>query len=874
MTRQRLVRMLAAGYRNRDEARTFIADALDDQMAAAGWIGAARVVRLCLADMIASRWHPNGLPITSAPLTTGSSVSRRSNAMDHLFQDIRFALRQLRRQPGFALVAILTMALGVGANTAIFNVAWRTMLKPLPYPHSEQLVEVWETYQTDARTNLSMPPKFHDLRRQAKGFQFIAAFSGLRVPIDLTGGGEPRQLQIRSVSADYFKVFGMAPLIGRTLDASDAADTTSVVISEGLWRDQFQATASILGKSLTLGGAPSTVVGVMPSAFEASGGRVDAWTTLSLPPETERRTGHYLRVIGRLADGVSIGQADAESKAISARAAAMYPDLEGQLSSVVTSLTDGRGTTRGDAKVRSGLTVLTMAAAVVLLIACANLASLQLARAVARAREFGIRAALGASRWRVIAQLFTEGLVIAVIGAGVGLLFGVAVLRQLATVAPPAIAYEAKASPDWVVIGYALTLAIVSAMVFALAPAWRAASGANRWLRQRADMGDRGSAMTRLSLVTGQIAAAAILLTGAALLIASLSRVMQVDPGFRPDGALTFDMSVPQSRYDTFAKRLGLFRAIADPIAALPGVTAVCAINQVPFDTQGGMSYVPDGGTKAINASPRTVSEGCMDALGIVIKRGRALTANETTAVAVVSEGFANAAWPGADPIGKQVHLGVASGPLIEIVGVAGDILSNSLEGRASPQFFQAWNSTAPFPPTHVIVRTSMRPASLFPSIRQAVRRADADQPVAQLRSMNEVVLNTTASRRFDLTLLGSFALVALALSAVGVYGLLSQVVAQRTSEIGIRLALGATPGSVVRLMLKNAALALAIGLPLGIGGAVFASRLLSQFVFQMSTTDPAIYATVASALAIVVFAAGWLPARRAAKINPATTVR
>ena len=878
MNRQRLARILASGYRNRESARVFIAEALDDEISARGWLGAARVVRMCVADIIASQWRPRGLTISAAPLTASQSHSSfitRSSVMDHLFQDVRFGLRQLRRQPAFALIAILTMALGVGANTAIFNVAWRTMLKPLPYPKSAQLVEIWETNQTDARINLSMPAKFQDLRHQAKSFQYVAAYSALRTPVDLTGSGDPRQLQVRAVSADYFNVFGLPPIVGRTLGAGDAgAPSAAVVISEDLWRDEFQSARDILGKTVTLAGAPGDIVGVMPKEFDTSAPAVDVWTTLSLPPETNRKTGHYLRVIGRLADGVTIGQADAEAKAISARAAQSYPDLEGKLSAYVASLVDGRGTTRGDADVRSGLGILTMAAAVLLLIACANLASLQLARAIARGREFGIRAALGASKGRVIAQLVTEGLLIALAGTALGLLVGAWVLSLLSSVAPPAIAAAARARPDWQVVAYAFGLAVASAVIFALAPAWRAASGANRWLRQRAETGDRGSAKMRLGLVTGQIAAAAILLTGAALLVASLSRVMSVRPGFQPEGALTFDVSMPAARYDTLPKQLALFQALGDRIKTLPGVTAVCGMSQIPFDPQNNLTYVPEGRTESFNAFPHTVTGECLDAFGIAITRGRALAPREPGAVAVVSEGFAKTVWPGEDPVGKRMHLGVVSGALIEVVGVAADIMSNSLEGRPNPQVYQAWNEHAWFVPAQMVVRTGTRPGALLGAIRDAVRSVDPDQPVARLRTMNEVISSTTASRRFDLILLSAFALVALLLSAVGVYGLLSQVVAQRAPEIGIRLALGATPGSVVRLMLNHATLALAFALPIGIGGAVLASRLLRRYMFKMSATDPTIYVAVAATLAMVVLLASWLPARRAARVDPAQAVR
>jgi predicted permease len=448
------------------------------------------------------------------------------------------------------------------------------------------------------------------------------------------------------------------------------------------------------------------------------------------------------------------------------------------------------------------------------------------------------------------------------------------VLQALATVAPPEIAAAAAASPAWQVMAYAAGLAIASAAIFALVPAWRAAAGATRWLRQRSDTGDRGSAVMRLGLVTSQIAAAGILLTGAALLISSLSRVMQVNPGFRPDGALTFDVSLPDARYDTFAKRQAAVQALSERLSALPGVSAVCAINEIPFDSEGGMTYVPDSGTRPIGASPRTVTAGCLDALGIPVLRGRGFGPNEHGGAVIVSEAFAKSAWPGEDPVGKHLHMGVATGSLVEVVGVASDILSNSLEARAYPQVYQAWTDEAWFGVSHMIVRAAVRPGTLFPSIRAAVRAVDPDQPVANLRTMNEVIQATTASRRFNLTLLGSFALVALLLSAVGVYGLLSQVVAQRTPEIGLRLALGATPRSTVKLMLRHAALALSIAIPVGVGGALFASRLLRRFMCRMSETDAMIYSAVAVTLVLIVLAAAWLPARRAAEVDPALTMK
>jgi putative ABC transport system permease protein len=870
--RAALARVLAAGYRDCDDARAFIAEALDDEMSRGRCVGVMRISAHCLKDLIVTQWRPSGLPITAAPISThgGSSTPLRSSLMEQIIQDIRYGVRQLLHQPGFALAAILTMALGIGGNTAIFNVAWQALLKPLPYPDSGRLVEVWETVTRNNAHNYSMPGKFRDLQRESRSLATVAAYTGLRRTTDLTEAGDPEQLDLRAVTADYFKVFGMNPLAGRTLGADDiTGDQSAVVISEGLWLRRFGGRRDIVGAPIRLNGRAATVVGVMPAAFEVEGGRVDVWTPLQLPPDEPRLAAHFLRVVGRLAPGVPPAQADAEIKAIANRAAAAFPSSDGSLTQQVEVIASARRA----ASLGDGLFLLSLAAAAVLLIACANLAGLQLARGVARQREFGIRAALGATRWRIVTQLLTEGLVISLLGAVAGVFIGIWALQVLAAVAPPTVSVAARTWPDLIVITYAATLAIGSAVVFSLAPSWRTANSATLWLRQRAETADGRSAIIRLALVAGQIGVAVTLLISATLLVSSLARVMRVDPGFQPDGALTFDASVP-ARVKTYAQQRQLFDGIAGAVAALHGVTSVCAINEIPLDAEGGMTYVAEGETRMIGAAPRNVTAGCFDALGLRLSRGRPFTAHEQTRVAIVSESFARAAWPRQDPIGKRVHQGVPTGELMEVVGVVADALQNSLEMRAFPQLYEAWTEPSAFWPSRFVVRATVPPQSLFDGLRIAVRRVDPDQTVARLRTLNDVVGKSVAGRQFDLRLLGSFSVVAIVLAAIGVYGLLSQLVAQRTREIGVRLALGATPNSVVRLMLKSAAIALLAGLPLGLGGALLVSRLLRRFMFKLSPTDPAIYAAVSAALVVIVMIAAWLPARRAARVDPALTLR
>jgi putative ABC transport system permease protein len=883
MIRQTLARVLAFGYRNRVEARAFIAEALDDRIDREGWTAALSVTALCLKDIVITQWRPGGYAITARPVTaTQSSRPPRSSAVEQITQDVQYGVRQLLHQPAFALAAILTMALGIGGNTAIFSVAWQAMLKPLPYPNSDRIVEVWETSLRTGGHNNSMPGKFYDLARESKSFDALAAYGARSGTASLTGAGDPEQLSVRAVTGDYFAVFGMAPLAGRTLGERDVTDGNTAaiaaydvtgggaaVISEGLWRRRFGARRDIVGQSMRLDGRPVAIVGVMPSAFAVEGGRVDVWTPYQLPPEAPRLAAHFLRIVGRLAPGVEPAQAAAEVTAIAARAAATYPESDAQWTQQLEQLSAARRS----APIGDGLRLLTLAAAAVLLIACANLAGLQLARGVARQREFGIRAALGASRRRIVTQLLTEGLIISLLGAAAGIAIGVWTLQLVAAVAPDAIGTAATSRPDAIVLTYAAALAIISGVAFSLAPSWRTANNATRWLRQRAETGDHRSARIRLGLVAAEIGIAVTLLISAALLVSSLSRVLRVDPGFRAEGALTFDASVP-ARIETYAQRRQLFDDIAAAVAALPGVTAVCAVNEIPLDAFGGMTYVPEGDTRMIGAAPRNVTAGCFDALGQRLTRGRAFAEHEPSRVAIVSESFAATAWPQQDPIGKRIHVGVPTGDMVEIVGVVSDARQQSLEFRPFPQVYEAWTEHSAFYPNRFVVRSAVPPQTLFDPLRRAVRAVDADQTVARLRTMNDVVNRSVSGRQFDLRLLASFASVALVLASIGVYGLLSQLVAQRTREIGVRLALGATPRSVVQMLLKSAGVALAIGLPLGLGGAWFAARLLRRFMFRMSATDPVIYTTVAATLTVIVLFAAWLPARRAARVDPALTLR
>jgi putative ABC transport system permease protein len=805
-------------------------------------------------------------------LTRRKPEGQRMTAIDRIAQDVRHAVRLLFRSSGFTFAAVLTLALGIGANTAVFTVAWQAILKPLPYPNSDRLVNVWETILPRDTPNPVMPGNFHDWQREARSFDALAAYTYFGGTTTLTGGGDPAQLRVRYVTADYFRVFGMPPLLGRPLDKTDDTDdSNAVVISEVLWRDRFGRDPSVIGREVRLAERPRVVVGIMPSAFSVAGGPFDAWTILHVetdPPGTRLRA-HYLGVVARLKPGITLKQATQDVKAIASRAAQLYPEANRDLSATVESIADARGVT-----LRAGLAILGWAAGAVLLMACSNLASLLLARGVAREREFGIRAALGAGRGRLLMQLLAESLVLSAIGAVAGLLLGWWLLTTMAAFAPVTVKNAASSGIDWVIVLYAIGLAVVAAFISAAAPAWRAAGGAVRQLGERGTTGDRRVTGLRTALVIGQVALAIVLLVGATLLVTSLVRLLRVDPGFDPEGVVAFDVSMPGARYDTYAKQERFLSQVMTEVLAVPGVTVACAINEIPFDALGGMTYVPEGEARLVGASPRNVTAGCFDILRLRIVRGRPFTDHETTRVGIVTEGFAKQAWPGQNPVGRRVHLGLPDGPFIEIVGVVNDSLQFSLEGRPYPQFYEVMSAQSAFPPQRVLVRAGVPPGSILAAIRAAVRHVDPNQPVANLRPLTAVVGASVSGRTFDLSVISAFSLIALVLAAIGIYGLLAQVVAQRTGEIGIRLALGATAASTVRLVMRNAWIAVGCGAPLGLLGAFEASQLIRRLVFHVSPTEPRVYLSATAALALVALCSAWLAARRAGQIDPIQAMR
>ncbi len=788
-----------------------------------------------------------------------------------MFHDLRYALRTLRRAPAFALLASLTLAIGIGANSAIFSVAWQVLLKPLPFPDEDRLVVIWEAYGPNRRLNPVSPGSFTDWREQSRSFDAVAAYNLYPSNLNLTGVGEPRQVTVTYVTGDFFNVLRVPAIVGRAIQPSDMqGDAAVIALGAKLWRSVFNADPSIVGRVLRLDGEPFEVVGVLPDDAAVGTQAGDAWVRLPFGPARARmRQAHYLGVIARMKPGVTPAQADAEVQAIAARAAAAFPMPNGPISARVREFREQLA-----GGVRQPVLVLFGAAALVLLAAGANLAGLQLARHTNRARIIAVRAALGASPLRLFREFLAEGLIVASAAAYGGLLLATWALASLGQLAPSLLARDIAAAPDATVVAFTVGLALAAGVLLTAAPAWRAAS------RTRvSDLNGRGSnvaggARVRAVLVAVEVALAVIVLTGAALLVSSLVRVLRVDPGFEFGRGLVVDLALPATDYPTAEARARFFdRAIAR-VQAIPGVERACGINAAPLvGAKGGMTYVADGQTRMVGAQPSTITPGCLDVLRIPVRQGRGFREREPEPAALISESMARELWPDADPIGQRMHVGLPDGPVVTVVGVVGNIHHISLESVFANQVWMP-HTASWFPTQYLLVRTGSSPAGFAAAVKQAVRELDPNLPMQHVQTMASVRAEATAARRFDLTLLGGYGLVALALCGLGIYGLLAQVVSQRTQEIGIRMALGADARHVVRDVTSAAAISVAIGVTAGAGLATLLSRVLRHMLFHVSPTDPWLYAAVMLLVAIVATLAAYIPARRATRIDPLAALR
>ncbi|HSU12929.1 ABC transporter permease [Longimicrobium sp.] len=806
--------------------------------------------------------------------------------MEGMLQDIRFALRTFRRAPGFALVAVLTLALGIGINTAIFSVVNGVLLRPLPYRDPGALVRLYHVHAEKAPQGGPFSPQdFDDLKAGARGFRSLASYwfvpgeSGL----NLTGDGrEPRRVQGAFVSPEFFPLLGVSAARGRTLRADEnvpGADRVAV-LSDAFWRSRFNADPSAVGRTVTLDGKPFTVVGVMPPRFAFPAREAEVWVPVSLIGDNEiphERGLRWLDVVGRLGPGTAPEAALASASAVLGQLAGDHADSnEGWTRARMETLRDSLV-----GPVRPALLVLMATVVMVLLVACANLANLLLARASAREREIAIRTALGAGRHRLVRQMLTESLVLALLGGAAGVVLAAFGVRALLALSAGTLPRPGEVGLDAGVVLFALLLSVVTAVLFGLVPAVRTARGATAEVLRDGGRGgsERRGGRTRAALVLGETAAAMVLLVGAGLLINSFWRLVSVDPGFRPDHVLVASFDIPPG-YDT-PEKMNAYRAeLLRRVGEIRGVTAVGAAKTQPLRGHGERMQFTlpgrTGGDAVLRPASGTyiVSAGYFAALGIPVQRGRVFEARDDAPdappVLVVNQSAARRYWPGADPVGQTVLLGDAP---FTVVGVVGDVRNEGLASATGPAAYLPF-SVAPRPATRLFVRASGDPAALAPAVRDAIHSADPLQPIADIRTLRGAMADTVAQPRFFTLLLGVFGGLAMFLAALGLYGVVAYSVTRRTVEIGIRMALGARARDVVLMVVRRAMGPALGGIVAGTAAAVLLARFLASMLFEVRPGDPATFVAAAALLAAIALLASWLPARRASRVDPMRALR
>ncbi|HEX8557508.1 MAG TPA: ABC transporter permease [Pyrinomonadaceae bacterium] len=813
---------------------------------------------------------------------------RRMRMFGDFGQDVRYGLRTLLKNPGFTAVAVVALALGIGANSAIFSVVNTVLLRPLPYKDPERLVMVWEDagkhgYPRDTPAAAN----YVDWRDQNQVFEGMAALADQS--FNLTGEGEPERLDGKRVSAALFPLLGVEPQVGRAFfpEEDRAGAPRVVVLSHGLWQRRFGADPSVVGRALTLNGEPHTIVGVMPQSFQFPDREAVLWTPIAFTQqEAANRGRHYLKVVARLKPGVTLERAQAEMGAIASRLQQQYPAQNTDLGATVQPLHEHLV---GD--IRPALLVLLGAVGLVLLIACANVANLLLARAAARQKEIALRVALGASRLRLVRQFLTESVLLAALGGVVGLLLAVWGVSLLKGFIPENISQVKAIAVDAKVLGFTLLVSLLTGLVFGLAPATQATGfNLNETLKEGgrdASSGSRGNRV-RGVLVVAEVAVSLVLLVGAGLLINSFLRLRGVDPGFRVDNLLTMGVVLPQQKYPDHGRRTAFYADVIRRVEALPGVRGAAVTNWIPLVNQGdsvgvsieGLPDPPPGQGKRPVVVTRVVSPDYFGAMGIRLLQGRGFDDGRDRAdsptVVLVSEALARKYWPGQSAVGKRVNPGDPNNPehWCEVVGLVNDVRQFELAAEPKPQMYFSYAQAGFFPPRHLVVSTEVEPSTLAGAVRQAVWEVDRDQPVSNVSTMEEVLAESLSRQRFSMLLLGVFAAVALVLAAVGLYGVMSYTVTQRTREIGLRMALGAQQGDVLRLVVGQGLKLVLAGVALGLVAALALTRLMTSLLYGVSATDPATLVIISLVLVAVALVASYIPARRATRVDPLIALR
>ena len=799
--------------------------------------------------------------------------------MEHLTKDLRYAIRSLSKRPAFTVVALVALALGIGANTAIFSLINAVLLKPLPFNEPDRLVWAWGNIRNGSNRASVSPLDFLDYRAQNKTFEQFAAVFSVPLPLNLTGNGDPERLTGAGVTGNYFQALGVKPLLGRTflLENEKTGSDHVAVLSYGLWLQRFAGDPQIINKTITLDGETCQVLGVMDKDFNFPQSS-ELWVPLNFDRSNEmkQRKAHFLRPIGRLKPGVSIQQAQADTDIVAAQLAQQYPDTNTGWNLRLVSLREQLvGNTRPT------LFILLGAVGFVLLIACANVANLLLVRAASREKEIAVRAALGASRLRIARQMMTESVLLAIAGGTLGVLLAAWGIELLVKLGDTSIPPTANVRIDLTVLVFTLLLSIATGILFGVAPALRTL---NLNLSDKLKEGMRGGgeglrhSRTRSLLVVLESAVAVVLLIGAGLLINSLIRLQRVDPGFDPHNVLTMRIDLPRQKYPKPEQAVNFFQQVEDRVSSLPGVEAAGMITELPLSGQpNDMPFTVAGrasdGDQMFDDDFRRVNENYFRVMRIPFLRGRMFTTQEVSQsakVILVSELLAEEVFPNEDPIGKRLIMWMNKQPF-EIVGVVGDIRHRGMEFQPAPAMYFPTHQNGG---TNLVIRTQGDPLALVPAIRKQIQEIDPNQPIAAVKTMEDWVNTSVAAPRYRTLLLGLFAFIALALACTGIYGVMSYSVTQRTHEIGVRMALGARQLDVLRLVVRQGMSLVLIGVAVGLAGALALTRLMESMLFGVTAKDPITFVAVATSLSFVAFVACYIPALRATKVDPLIALR
>ena len=828
--------------------------------------------------------------------------------MGSLTSDVRYALRSLRKNPGFTAVAVLTLALGIGATTAIFSVVNAVLLRPLPYPEPDRLVELFTAGRQEGRFSLSYPD-VQEIRNLTRDFSGVAPYTTQRY--NLTTGGEPHEVRAALASDDLFRVLRAEAMVGRTFAANELREQVAV-LGYGLWTSELGSDRGVVGRSISLDGRSFTVVGIMPPGFRFPDEDTQLWVPLgqwflvSPRAETDRRM-YFFNTVARLAPGATVEQATADLGVVARRINAATRDQGEQRLEISMS---GRGPGGGpqtslipetqflavplleeilrDGVSQRALWVLFGAVGLVLLIACANAAALLIARGTARRKEIAVRQAIGAGRWLIVRQLLTESVILALLGGVVGVLLAYWGVDALLAAWPDVLPRAGEIDIDLRVLGFALSLSVLTGLAFGLVPALRASLfEVERTLRDEsgASTGSRGRRRVNSTLVAAEIAIALVLLVGSGLLIKSFIRLTSVELGYDTRDVLAARIRLTPSRYAGLQSQADFFQRLTDQLAQNPGVARVSLSRTLPltgsvqilaFDPR---QVRPDYPEPFLASRMSVVSPEYFATTGIALRRGRDFTATDRAdapKVAIINTRLAQLLWPDQDPVGRSIPVAFPGGGAssVTVIGVIGDVRYASLDAPIMPELYLPHLQTQGLAQMWVVLRAKGSPLPLAGALRDAVRQIDPEQPIGEIASLDQMVSRSTATRRFNMTLLSGFAGLALVLALVGIYGVTAYAVTQRTREMGLRMAIGAVPQDLVRMLLGENLLFVIVGVAVGIAGAFAATRVLRSMLFEVSTADAATFVGAALLLTLVAVAATYLPARRAAKVDPMEALR